>query len=215
MKGRRVFIKTAAAVVLAGFASPALSGQAVPQYAMIIDLERCMGCETCSIACHTGRDLPPGRWDTRVLSREVGRFPQVKQRFLPVLCNHCQDAPCAKICPEGAIRRLPSGIVTVNKDKCVACGECVSACRFDAIQLSSERGGKAGKCDFCLSRIEGGGVPLCVESCPSGARMFGDLRQPEGEFESYLQRHPLFTINAELLKKARVLYSELEVSKHE
>jgi len=206
MKGRRVFIKTASAVVLAGFAYPALSGQAVPQYAMIIDLERCMGCETCSIVCHTGRDLPPGRWDTKVRSMEMGSFPRARQWFLPVLCNHCEDAPCARVCPEKAMKRLPSGIVAVNEEKCSGCGGCVSACRFDAIHVSSERGGKAGKCDLCIARVERGRLPLCVESCPSSARIFGDLNQPEGEFATYLKGYGLYPIDAILLNKARVLY---------
>lgn len=196
MNPRRQFLKTGAALALwsLNLERVAHGKENSPQWALVIDLDRCMGCETCAVACKVARNLPAGRWDTRVRSSETGIYPLARQKFLPVQCNHCHNAPCTSACPKEAIRRLPSGIVIIDRARCRGKGACVRACPFGAITLVEENGdSKAGKCDFCVERLEDGDKgPACVASCPTGARMFGDLKHPTGEFAQYIRSRRLY-----------------------
>ena len=92
----------------------------MPKYGMVIDLSRCTGCRSCMVACKMHNSLPPGTWWQRVEtlgSKEhhvpVGEYPDVTETFLPVLCNHCENAPCVKVCPVAATWRDEDGIVQI------------------------------------------------------------------------------------------------------
>jgi molybdopterin-containing oxidoreductase family iron-sulfur binding subunit len=169
---------------------------------MIIDLARCIGCDACTIACQTENATPPGIHYAPVYRKEVGKYPQAKIMFLPTLCMHCEDAPCMKACPTGAIsKREKDGIVLVDQDKCCGSKACIAACPYGALHFYEEKKGHYGedctppeerglkkftpgtaqKCTFCVHRVDKGLEPACVITCPTHCRIFGDLDDPESQ----------------------------------
>lgn len=158
------------------------------QWSMVIDLTRCVGCQSCTVSCKFENHAPKGFFRTWVADHEIGRYPETKREFLPQLCNQCDNPVCVSACPVKATYKRPDGIVVIDKDKCIGCGACVKSCPYGARYLDPVKN-KADKCDLCLSRIEQGLKPACVETCVGGARIFGDLADPESEV-SRLSKQP-------------------------
>lgn len=154
--------------------------------AMLIDVNRCMGCHSCVIACKEQNHTPKGFFNTRIETVEQGLFPRVWNSYMPEQCHHCDDAPCVDACQADASQQLSSGLVVVDWEKCTGDGACIDACPYGARFLDPQAGNKADKCDFCAPRLAKGLEPACVENCPSHARIFGDLEDPQGEFASCL-----------------------------
>jgi len=207
---RRAFLKICAGFGLVMVASPleplALEVGKGPAYAMIIDLERCMGCEACVVACRLGGGSPRPGFNTRLRFVEAGLYPRVNRYFVPVQCNQCKEAPCIEACKIGAITTLPNGIVYTDWSLCDGSGDCVSACPFGVRNVDLEHGGRSFKCDFCLEFLEAGRLPLCVTTCPSRARLFGDLSNPQGEFARYLKGSYLFQLAGFKGLRGRLFY---------
>ncbi len=143
------------------------------RYGMVVDLNRCMGCQTCTIACKQANDTPPGVQWRRVLDVEQGSFPNVQRLFLVTGCQHCAEPPCVPVCPTGATRQREDGLVTMNYDLCIGCGSCAVACPYQARTIvhdaagyygeptqqerftaHEDRIGVATKCTFCVDRID-------------------------------------------------------------
>lgn len=103
-------------------------------WAMVIDLRKCVGCHACTIACKSENVLPPGVVYRRVLDIESGTYPNLKRDFVPVLCNHCERAPCVSACPVKATSKRPDGIVDMNYKQCIGCRACLNACPYGARQ---------------------------------------------------------------------------------
>ena len=95
------------------------------RWAMVADLRRCVGCQTCTAACKQANGTPPGVQWRRVIDLEVGEYPAVKRAFVPVGCMHCDEPPCMAVCPSTATRKRADGIVTVDPDLCIGSGDCV------------------------------------------------------------------------------------------
>lgn len=146
------------------------------RYGMAIDLERCLGCDACLVACKTENEIPIGSYRLRMRETVVGTFPDLEGEFRPESCFHCDDAPCVSVCPTGATRRTAEGIVVVDPAKCIGCKACITACPYGMRYLASR--GVADKCTFCAHRVADGRLPACVETCPTSARTFGDLDDP-------------------------------------
>lgn len=147
------------------------------RWAMLADLERCVGCQTCTAACkHTNATSPAVQW-RRVLDIEAGSYPTVSRTYVPIGCQHCEDPPCMHVCPSTATRKRPDGIVTIDYDVCIGCAYCDVACPYQArfkvdaadfaygagrqMQHEAEREdparfGVAQKCTFCFDRIDFG-----------------------------------------------------------
>ncbi len=178
------------------------------RYGMVIDLKRCFGCYGCQIICKVENGTPPGIFWSRVLYTELGKYPAVRRMPLPLLCMHCGAPACVNVCPTGASSRRPDGVVTVDTVKCIGCLNCVIACPYGARRLylkereyfpgqgltpyervayKKHSSGVVGKCDFCLSRIERGLQPACVDSCMTKARYFGDLDDPDSEISKLIR----------------------------
>jgi tetrathionate reductase subunit B len=160
--------------------------------AMVVDLDRCVGCQACSVACKAEHGVRLGGFRSWVLAKEVGRYPNVTRVFLPRLCNHCEHPPCVDVCPTGATYKRDDGLVDIDRSRCIGCRHCMAACPYGSRYFNPSRSpdegrfpalthGTVDKCDFCAHRVDNGVVPACVNTCPAGARLFGDMNAPEGD----------------------------------
>ena len=150
------------------------------QAAILVDLHRCTGCHACSVSCKTEHEVPLGDFRMRVRYLERPAPQESQLAFVPMLCMHCQDAPCMKACPTSAIGRLDDGRVVIDEDKCCGNKACITACPYGAIFINDDTR-KAEKCDLCTHRTEVGLDPACVSSCPTEALKFHDLGDESDE----------------------------------
>ena len=102
------------------------------RWAMVADLRRCVGCQTCTAACKHANATPPGVQWRRVVDVEVGEYPEVQRAFLPVGCQHCDEPPCLEVCPTTATKKRDDGIVMIDYDICIGCAYCAVACPYQA-----------------------------------------------------------------------------------
>lgn len=152
------------------------------RYGFVIDLDRCIDCRACLVACSVENRVPMNH--TRIWVHDlgvVGEFPNLRQTFVPYNCMHCENPPCVEVCVSGATYKDPeNGLVLVDQEACIGCGFCVEACPYDARYLDESRG-VVDKCTGCIQRVDIGQEPACVATCVGGARMFGDLNDPTSE----------------------------------
>ena len=190
-------------------AAPAPSG-AHRRFAMAVDLARCIGCQACTVSCIFENAVPPDSFRTIVSTYEITEGGRVDMAMLPRLCNHCAEPPCIPVCPVGATYQRADGVVVIDADKCVGCAYCVQACPYDArfINAATE---KADKCTFCAHRVDAGLLPACVESCVGGARVFGDLNDPESAVARLVAAADTKVLKPELGSKPHVFYLDLDV----
>ncbi len=186
---------------------------------MAIDLKRCIGCNSCVIACKAENGTQPEVFWMKVLEYEVGHYPNARREFIPTRCNHCASPPCVPVCPSGATyRREKDGIVMTDYDACLGCGACVTACPYQARYLPEEERyyysegptpyeeqnprrppvGVAQKCNFCVHRIDQGLPPACVQTCPTSAITVGDLDDPTSEISQLIRKRHAVRPRADL-----------------
>jgi tetrathionate reductase subunit B len=197
-----------AGAVAANGVAAGTGGSAAPrkQYAMVIDARRCYGVHACSVACKAEFKVPLGEHRSWVEEVEKGTYPNVSRSFLPRLCNHCSQPNCVSVCPTGATwKRAEDGIVVIDKDICIGCKYCVQACPYD-MRFVNEDTGTADKCDFCIHRVSQGLEPACVEACPSRARIFGDINDPESEVSKLIAENPVTVLRPEKGTQPNVYY---------
>ncbi len=178
---------------------------AAVQYAMVVDLRRCVGCQACTVACAMENGVPAGAHRTSVSDYELVLSGRARKAVLPRLCNHCRDAACVRACPTGATYKRPDGIVVVDAEVCVGCGYCVQNCPYDARFLNRVTR-VADKCTFCVHRVEAGLLPACVETCVGKARVFGNLADPSSKVAALLGEYPAATLKPEMGTSPRVYY---------
>ena len=148
---------------------------------LVIDLDRCSGCDTCIVACKYAHGLDLGVCWNRVQTVTVGTFPNVEQYWLPRQCQQCENAPCLEVCPPGATdRECEYGLVVIDADACIGCKLCMDACPYNARRYDEGKG-IVEKCDCCIARLKDGEKPACVHNCCAGGRFFGDLDDPESD----------------------------------
>lgn len=245
------------------------------QYAMVIDLQKCVGCGACALACKTENNTALRRngqthnW-ADFLHETTGKFPNTGYRTLPVLCNHCSNAPCVEACPvePKAMYKTEDGITMHNDERCIGCRACQEACPYSRMEVKRDgeygeysvisyneegepyqaffaddvevikgcttsgteiakkggdvpphrtrydhpdyqdvrRSGITEKCIFCAHRVTKGEQPYCVDSCPAGARIFGDLQDPKSEVAQALKKHKSSVLQPEAGTKPNVYY---------
>ncbi len=152
------------------------------EHEFFLDPSRCIGCQACVQACgecETHRGVPMIHVDT--VDRAVG------VQTAPVVCMHCEDPTCARVCPADAIKQDDRGVVlSAAKPRCVACANCVLACPFGVPKMQT-RQELMMKCDLCYDRTSAGKKPMCATVCPSGALFFG----PREYVEQYRRERPV------------------------
>lgn len=153
------------------------------QLGLVIDQERCIGCEACTVACKNENYGSKGyiRVQTeQTIQKDIphGTDPNVRMSFMPLVCNHCDNPPCAGACPIDAIQKRPDGIVVLDQDLCDGCQSCLDACPYEAISFD-DKNDKAEKCNLCVHRIEKGLEPFCVICCEGQAIYFGNLNDTD------------------------------------
>jgi Fe-S-cluster-containing dehydrogenase component len=178
------------------------------QLALVIDLNVCVGCHACVTSCKQWNASgsagpltdenpygaePTGTFFNRVQTWEAGSYPATDTIHFPKSCLHCEDPPCVPVCPTGAsYKRKEDGIVLVDYDKCIGCKYCAWACPYGARELDEERQVMT-KCTLCVDRIYDELLPpedrkpACVKACPTGARLFGDVKDPESEVSQVIR----------------------------
>jgi len=137
----------------------------------LLDLNRCVGCGACVLACRIENDLPEGIGWRRILTLNQRRAGAGPTYHLSLACHHCEDPPCAKGCPSGALEKRADGIVSLDEDLCLGCRYCEMACPFGAPSFDAERGVMT-KCHLCAPRQDRGLLPACTQACPTRALRF-------------------------------------------
>ena len=149
---------------------------------LVIDLDKCIGCHACEVACKNENDIALGQyWNRLVQVGPHGTFPELEQYWLTFQCQQCENAPCVEVCPTGATYRdEQTGEVLIDTDVCIGCQLCMSACPY-GVRSYSETDGVVTKCTMCRHLRDKGEDPACVAACCSGARVFGDLDDPSSD----------------------------------
>lgn len=220
------------------------------RWGMVIDLDRCTGCQACVIACKQENNVPFSTPATAEKGRQIswlyiqteveGEHPNVKVRFRPMLCQHCDRPPCIFVCPTRATYLTPEGIVAQIYPRCIGCRYCANACPYTVKyfnwnapswprQLQASLNGDVSvrpkgvieKCTFCSHRLakakeaaeaEGRAMrdedyqPACVQACPAGAMVFGDLDNPASQVAEWARSPRAERLLEDLGTKPKVIY---------
>ena len=208
-----------------------------------LDIQRCIGCRRCVYACveENNQSRDPQIQYIRVLRFKDGNMdfeeselyydpdqvPQEGYYYMPVQCQHCENAPCTKVCPVQATWTEPDGIVVVDYNWCIGCRYCMAACPYmgrwfnwtdpvipeEALNTQTHYLGNrprtrnvVEKCTFCIQRVRKGRYPACVEVCPVGARKFGNLLDPASEVSWILKNKRVFRLKEELNTQPKFYY---------
>jgi Fe-S-cluster-containing dehydrogenase component len=192
------------------------------RWVMIVDMKKCWekgkpGCKDCVLACHVTHNVP----EIGTIKEEVkwlwtehyeNAFPGQESHFMPegfaekpfmVLCNHCGQAPCVRVCPTKATFKRADGITMMDFHRCIGCRYCMAGCPYGArsfnwrdpreyiktelnMTFPTRERGVVEKCNFCEERLAVGKLPACVEACKDGCLKFGDLQDPKSEVRKIL-----------------------------
>lgn len=240
--GKYLVLSSAAALaidkVLAGVPEQASNYKSTEHWwAMVIDIEKCVGCGNCVRACKTENNVPlePYYFRTWVERYHVNgediEHPEVdspnggfdgfpekyragdgsRNFFVPKLCNHCAHSPCVQVCPVGATFVSPDGVVLVDKKYCLGCRYCVQACPYGC-RFIDPRTQTVDKCTLCYHRITKGLLPACVETCPTVARQLGDLKDPNDPIHAFLKDHKVQVLKPQMATGSKTFYNGLDGS---
>jgi Fe-S-cluster-containing dehydrogenase component len=229
-------------------ANPSAEGKM--RWVLVVDLDRCTGCQACVVACHAENNVPVvgemqaayGRWAHWIIIQRYweGEYPNVKARFMPVMCQQCTRAPCEPVCPVFATYHNEEGLNAQIYNRCIGTRFCGNACPYKVRtynwfrpefpeplneQLNPDvtvrSRGIMEKCTFCIQRIrrteieartqgrrpvDGEIQPACVQTCPSGALVFGDLNDPASRASQLAHSHRSFRLLPELGTDPGVIY---------
>lgn len=204
-------------------------------WGMVIDLNKCIGCEYCQRACSATNDVAGDKpWNIVVEEQQENGH----KFFFTRPCLHCQDAPCVEVCPVQATYHREDGLVIMDYTRCIGCRYCEVACPYDARKFNWEERtdtnqyqptwgiaevprrprGVVEKCTFCVHRIDAGlasglmpgedreATPACVNACPVGARVFGNLKDVNSKVSRAIENNPTLRLREELGTEPSVYY---------
>ena len=185
---------------------------------LVIDVAKCEECNNCFLSCkdeHVDNDFLPysvaqprhgHRW-IDILTKERGQFPKIDVASLPVLCMHCDNAPCIKKASDGAIYKMSNGIVIIDPEKAKGQKEMANSCPYGAIWWNEEKN-VAQKCTLCVHLLaEGWKEPRCVQSCPTGAMRI--VKAEEAQMQQIIKQENLEVFHPEYKTQPRVYYKNL------
>lgn len=187
------------------------------KYGMVIDVSKCTGCYACFLACkdeNCGEEFPgytagqpmTGQFWINLTEVERGTFPKVKLSHIPKLCNHCDNPGCMQQAEDGAVYKREDGIVIVDPEKAVGQKQIVNTCPHRVIFWNEEKQ-LPQKCDMCAHFLDQGfNKPRCVELCPTGALIFGDLNDPGSEIAKLVSEQKATPMHPEFGLGENVLY---------
>ena len=158
------------------------------QLAFVIELDRCIGCKGCQVACkmENGTDLGSDRTKVRMVG-PIGTFPKLQMYFLPTMCQQCESPVCVRVCPTGAVYKSKvDGVVRIEPKKCIGCKSCNKECPYHANTFSEMRQAM-DKCTICSEAREKGEDPACVKNCSGRALHFGDINDPKSEVSRLIE----------------------------
>jgi Fe-S-cluster-containing dehydrogenase component len=204
-------------------------------WGMGIDINKCIGCGRCSAACKQENEVPEEpfffrTWveryriledETTLIDSPNGAINGFKHPdesgsnvtrsfFVPKLCNQCDNPPCVQVCPVGATFQTPDGVTLVDADYCIGCRYCIQACPYGARFLDPATR-TAEKCTFCYHRIVQDLLPACVESCPTQARIFGELKKKPSPLVRFLRMNKIGILKPFLNTEPKVYYANLDM----
>ncbi|MBL7110464.1 MAG: 4Fe-4S dicluster domain-containing protein [Bacteroidales bacterium] len=203
-----------------------------PWYGIGIDIQKCIGCGRCAGACKVENNVPREpfffrTWIEQYTIKNDGevivespnggvdgfeqKIPEeeiFKSFFVPKMCNHCFMSPCVQVCPVGATYDSPEGVVLVDDKQCIGCRYCVQACPYGCRYIHPEKK-VVDKCTLCYHRIKKGLSPACIEVCPTGARIFGDLNDKEGVMVEFLKENTCQVLKPHLNTGSKLYYNAL------
>ncbi len=175
------------------------------RYALVIDTRKCINCKGCVVACRAENGVPLTNSRNWINEESRGTYPRLLAAFEPEQCHHCADPACVRVCPTGASRQRPDGIVVINQSDCVGCRYCMIACPYNARFFREDRG-VVEKCDLCAARVDRGEQPACVETCPGRVRVFGDLNDPNSDISKLLASRQYRVKKEEAGTNPRIFY---------
>jgi Fe-S-cluster-containing dehydrogenase component len=172
------------------------------RYGLVIDLERCTGCDTCTIACKVENKIEVGSGvrvetvgDTN-RDNPAGKHPELNVYYLPIICMHCDQPPCRDVCTTKAIYQRPDGIVLIDEEKCDGCRECLSACPYQALVFDVDSK-VMRKCNLCFERLDQGFEPFCALCCGNEAIFWGDLTDSQSGVSQLIAQRSAYTLKPE------------------
>jgi Fe-S-cluster-containing dehydrogenase component len=161
------------------------------QYAMIVDSTKCIDCKGCVVSCSIANRVPKGfsrNWIKETVP-DFSRRARTSTHFQPGACMHCEKPICVSACPTGATYKdKETGIVEIDRALCIGCGNCIPACPY-AARFRDPVKRVADKCNYCPQRRAAGLQPACVDTCPTKARVFGDINDPESEASRLIEQN--------------------------
>jgi tetrathionate reductase subunit B len=193
------------------------------RWGMLVDTTKCAsGCDACVTACTKENgiveQLPDPRQQSHWIRKIDLKDPKTSRQFsLPMMCQHCAEPPCVDVCPTGASMKRADGIVLVDRHICIGCRYCMMACPYKARSFVHEnlteqnplvpRGkGCVEGCTFCVQRVDRGQLPVCVEACPEGAMLFGDLNDKNSDISRRIAEVATTEVRADLKLDTGVRY---------
>ncbi len=215
------------------------------KFGMIIDLDKCIGCRRCMYACKRENNVPDAIsppyitvFETESVTGVSGMYHPTEvpgagttmmytkcrkdKWYMPVQCNHCDDAPCVQVCPTGASYKASDGLVVIDYEKCIGCRYCMVACPYQArrfnwwhpevpeedrnplVKMREE--GVVEKCTFCVHRTRLGKTTRCTEVCPNRARIFGNINDPDSKISKLITSERWFRLKDEINTGCNIWY---------
>lgn len=203
------------------------------RYGMVIDLDRCLGCHTCAVACRIENNLPQQTWWNRIctdggaeLDTPAGQFPNTSLSYVPIACQHCENPACTKVCPVGATYKdEETGAVRQDYDRCIGCRMCMAACPYTGVRsfnweeptymmdfstgdpdVPKHQKHVVEKCTLCYHRLVKDEKPFCIQACPGRARFFGDLDDPDSKVSQMIRERPTHQLLPEKSTNPAIYY---------
>jgi Fe-S-cluster-containing dehydrogenase component len=234
---RQAFLRLSGFTFLAATARKLIAGPSPTRWGMAIDTAKCASqpnCTKCIDACHLSHNVPKiadVRHDVTWIRKEpfahafhsqVDEYSSLAAAPAMVLCNHCDNPPCVRVCPTQATWKREDGIVAMDWHRCIGCRYCMAACPYGSRSFNfvdprpqiakpnpdypTRTKGVVEKCTFCAERLAVGRVPICVEACTAKALVFGNLADPKSQIRQLLAARHHIRRKPELGTRPEVFY---------